>query len=168
MRRLLSVPMAAVLCLVGASAALAAPPSHEMTTTPPLEFAAGEMCDFAILLDATTERSKSTTFAEGPDGSTRLLTRGIATNTVTNLDTGDSLTFSSGYRIAVVFHADGSIVADGTGGLFAYYFDGDPSDLGPGLHVVDGHAHEEYAPDGSLVAATFSGHSQNMCEALAG
>ena len=75
--------------------------------------------------------------------------------------------FKSGYRISIVFEADGTIEVDGTGGLFAFYFEGDVSDLGPGLHSVSGHAHESYAADGTFLSATFSGHSTNLCETMA-
>jgi hypothetical protein len=150
-----------------ASSALAAPPVHEVTTSPPIEFAAGEMCSFAIVLNTTAEHSKTTTFSPAPDGSQRIVTRGVATNVATNLDTGDTWTRTAGYRISVVIGADGSIEADGTGGLYGLYFDGDPSELGPGIHSVSGHIHESYGSDGSFLGATFDGTSLNLCEALA-
>lgn len=167
MRRILSLPIAAMLCLMAATSALAAPPAHELIVSPPLEFGAGEMCAFPILLEATAERSKQTTFAVGPDGSQRLVTRGWATNRVTNLESGQSRTFMGGYRISIVFASDGSIEVDGTGVLFAFYFEGDASDLAPGMHAVNGHAHESYAADGTFLSATFTGHSTNLCETMA-
>jgi hypothetical protein len=166
-RRFLFLPLAGVLTLVAASSALAAPPTHETVVSPPLEFAAGEMCSFAILLETTTENSKGSTFAVAPDGGQRVVTRGVATNTATNLDTGESITRVGGYRISVLFAADGSVEADGTGALYAYYFSGDPSELGAGLHAVNGHVHESYGADGTFLGATFDGSSYDLCEVLA-
>src|SRR5688500_2209435 len=100
MRRFLSVPLAAILCLAAASAASAGTPVHELIVSPPLEFGAGEMCDFPLLIETTSEHSKVTTFGPGPDGSQRIVTRGVATNLATNLDTGETLTGRGGYRIS--------------------------------------------------------------------
>lgn len=167
MRRFVSLPLAAVLCLVAVSAASAAPPTHERTVAPPIEFAAGEMCDFPLLVETTFENSKSTTFAVGDDGSQRILTRGVATGVATNLDTGETLDQVGGYRISIVIAADGSVEADGTGVLYAYYFAGDPATLGPGFHAINGHVHESYAADGTLLGSTFRGKALDLCEALA-
>lgn len=167
MRRILTLPLAGILALLAASSALAAPPTHERIVSPPAEYAAGELCSFAILLETVSENSKQTTFALGPNGSQRIVTRGVATTVITNLDTGETLTRKGGYRISVMIAADGSAEVDGTGALIAFYFVGDVSDLGPGLHSVNGHARESYAPDGTFLGATFKGTSVNLCEALA-
>jgi hypothetical protein len=84
-----------------------------------------------------------------------------------NVDTGETLRFAGGFRISIVFNADGSIDADGTGSLFAYYFPGDPSEIGTGWHHISGHLVEHYASDGTYLGNEFSGSSQNLCEALA-
>jgi hypothetical protein len=167
MHRLLSVPLAAVLCLAAASAALAAPPTHVRIVSPPLQFGAGEMCAFPILLETISENSNVSTFAPAPDGSRRIVTRGVATDVATNLLTGESITRTGGYRISVRIAADGSVEADGTGALYAYYFAGDPGELGAGLHAIDGHVRESYAPDGTFLGGTFDGSSSDLCDVLA-
>ena len=167
MRRILTLPVAVILAVGAASSVVAAPPTHESVPSEPLEFAAGEMCSFAIRLEVTATQAKSTTFAPGPNGDQRTVSRGVTTNRATNLDTGETWTRTAGSRISVVASADGSLEFDGTGGLYAFYFVGDQSDLGPGLHSVSGHVHESYGPDGSFLGATFRGTSVDLCEVLA-
>ena len=167
MRRLLSVPLAAVVCLLASSVALAAPPAHERVATLPIEFAAGDMCAFPLRVAVTDEVSTTTTFAAARDGSQRILTRGVATNVATNMATGETLERTGGYRILITIAPDGSAVAHGTGALYAYYFVGDPGPLGPGFHAINGSVRERYGADGTLLSSTFSGSSFDLCEALA-
>lgn len=168
MRRISALILAvAAVLMAGAAPALAAPPLHEALDLQPLEFAAGDMCAFAIRIETTGGNIRQTTFAPTKDGSVRLVQRGLATSKVTNLDSGESRTFGGGSRVTITFRADGSVDAWGSGILFAFYFAGDVGDLGPGMHFVTGRVTERYGPDGSLTDATFSGRSENLCEVLA-
>ena len=78
-----------------------------------------------------------------------------------------SITRTGGYRISVRIAANGSAEADGTGGLYAYDFAGDPGELGAGLPAINGHVHESYAADGTFLGNTFDGTSYDLCDALA-
>jgi hypothetical protein len=168
MRRISALILAATSVLIlGGAPALAAPPLHEPLDLPPLEFAAGDICDFPILLETTGGNIRQTTFAATKDGSVRVLQRGFAMSEVTNLASGESLTFGGGSRITIMFRADGSVEAWGSGKLFAFYFAGDVGDLGPGVHSVTGRVTERYGTDGSLTDATFSGRAENLCDVLA-
>ena len=73
---------------------------------------------------------------------------------------------AGGSAIEYRFAADGSIIAIGTGLLFAWYLPGDDSQLGPGLFLVNGRVREVYDTDGNFVSATFSGKAIDVCEAL--
>jgi hypothetical protein len=169
MRRISALVLAIMsMLVVGVGPALAAPPVHVPLDLPPLEFAAGDMCTFPILLDLTDDRIREMTFAPTGDGTVRVVQRGSGLNIATNLWTGETLSFAGGSIVTILFRADGSIDAWGAGSLFAFSFEGDASDLVRGMHSIRGRAVEHYAPDGSLVNATFSGRSTNMCEVLAG
>jgi hypothetical protein len=161
--------LALLAALVTAPAGLAAPPSHAATPLPPdLEFAPGEACAHGILVRTWWMRIRSSEFPALPDGTVRLKDRGAARSTVTDLETGASVEAKGGSRLAFRNLPDGTLVVDGTGSLLVWYFEGDPSELAPGVYLVNGHARETYAPDGTLVGATFDGRARNLCEMLGG
>ena len=161
--------LALVAALASAPAGLAAPPSHAPTPLPPdLEFAPGEACEHGILVHTWWMRTRSSEFAALPDGTVRLADRGAARSTVTDLQTGATIEARGGSRLAFRLLPDGTTVVDGTGALLVWYFPGDPSELAPGVYLVNGHAQETYAPDGTLVGATFDGRARNLCELLGG
>ena len=103
------------------------------------------------------------------DGSLLSFRDGIAKHWVAAMATIETTAAGAQERVrdSIAFRADGSVDAWGSGILFAYYIQGDPGELGPGLHLVTGRVTEHYAPDGSLVRATVSGRSVNLCEVLA-
>ena len=167
MSRFVRSAVVALLLLGGvAPAAAAARPVHVYETAPTLEFAAGEVCDFPVSVEAL-DADKVTIFAPGPDGTVRIHSSGIGRNRIANLTTGASSTYQGGFSVNIRIEADGSIVFDGSGDLTAFYFPGDNSELGPGLFEVHGHLVERYAPDGSLIAATYSGQARNLCDVVA-
>ena len=168
MRRLAaSITFASMLMGVLAPAALAAPPAHEPAPDlPPLSFAAGEVCADPITLEITDYTAKSTTFAPARDGSIRILERGWAENEVRNDATGESVMSAGGYMTSIVIDADGAVHVRGTGAHFAWYFEGDVSDLAPGFWGIWGHATEDYAGDGTFLFATFSGRAIDFCAAV--
>ena len=84
---------------------------------------------------------------------------------VTNDATGETATTSGGYMTWIVIDADGAVHVTGTGAHFAWYFEGDVSDLAPGFWGIRGHATEEYAADGTFLSATFAGRATDFCAA---
>jgi hypothetical protein len=170
MRRALVVSISVMLLTVAsASAALAGKPEHSRPgVAPPVEFAAGDICDFAVTLTSTEDRGTASIW-ELDDGTVRILIRGYASGTAANTDDGLSITHAGGYRIEVVIHPDGSADVSGSGTLFAWYFPGDAIEgLSTGVFAVRGHGTEQYAADGSLVSAKFyGGHVVDLCDALA-
>lgn len=168
-RRRMAAVVTAVLTLsmIAAPSALAAPPEHAMTVSTPIEFPAGDVCDDAVRFENTTLRGKDTVFAPAPSGRQRIVSRGSGVSLVTNLETGATYEFRGGVQITFTFAADGSLRADAHGSDFiAWYYEGDQSDLDPGLYQVSGHLTEWYDPQGALTGATYSGRVTNLCEAV--
>jgi hypothetical protein len=148
--------------------ALATAPTTTPTVAPPVSFAAGTLCDDAILFENVTVKGHDSLFAPGPHGDQRFLGRGFGSSIVTDLDSGNTLSFKGGVRITAVFAPDGSYRVDGSGtDILAWYFPGDDSELGSGIFHVTGHITEWYAADGTFIRATASGASVNVCDALA-
>lgn len=159
---------ALILTIATAGPAAAAKPFHEnLGPQPPIDLAAGEVCDFAVTLDTPVDTSKTSVW-EHDDGTLRILTRGFASGTATNTEDDITYTHSGGFRIEVVVHPDGSADVSASGTFFAWYFEGDPIvGLPEGLFAINGHGTESYAADGSPVSARFlGGHAVDLCEAL--
>ena len=153
------------LSMVAVPTAFAAPPQHQPTVAPPIEFVAGEVCTDAIKFENTALRGKDTAFAPSPDGSERVLSRGYGASVVTDLATGATYSFRGGVQLTFVFAADGSTRVDAHGRDFiAWYYEGDDSELGPGLYQVSGTATEWYAADGSFIRATYTGVVTDLCQ----
>jgi hypothetical protein len=164
MRRIPIIGLVLAAALAAAPAALAAPPEHAPMASGPIEFVAGEVCDDAILFETPVLRGMDTAFAPGPGGTSTYISRGSAVSLVTNLRTDETHQFVGGVRIAYRFHADGSTRVDASGtGFIAWYYDGDDSELGPGLFHVSGHVTEWYAPDGTFIRAEHTGIAEDLC-----
>ncbi len=162
-----SIAAAGLLAALLVPTATAAPPVHErVSDAPPLSFAAGEVCADPVTLSTTQLNSRVTTFAPAMDGSQRVLDRGSARSLVTNDATGATFAWSGGYATSTTTAANGSIHVSGTGTLFAWYVEGDVSDLAPGLWAVRGIATEDYAADGTFLFATFRGRAVDACAAV--
>jgi hypothetical protein len=158
---------AVVLVALIAGPSLAAPPTHEYAPAGPIEFGAGELCDFPLRLSTVVDRGKTTTFAPGTDGSQRVETRGFASSLLENLDTGKQVTYAGGYRLSFRIAADGSVRADGTGQITAFYLEGDVTELGAGIWSVEGHVTEHYDATGTFLFATFDGRATDLCALIA-
>jgi hypothetical protein len=157
---------AALLTIALAAPAAAVKPDHfRPGVAPPLEIVG--VCDFAITLSSTVDRSKISVW-EYQDGTVRVLHRGYANGFATT-DDGTSYTHSGGFRANLVFHPDGSLEVDVSGNLFAWYYAGDPIiGLSEGVFAVSGRGSESYAADGSLISARlYGGNSVDLCAALA-
>ena len=158
---------AMVLTIAVAGPAGAAQPFHERPgPQPPINLAAGDVCDFAVTLTSTVDTSKTSVW-EHEDGTVRILSRGYASGNVTNDEDGLAYTHGGGYRIDVVVHPDGSADVH-AGNFFAWYFAGDAIvGLSQGIFAISGHGSESYAADGSLLGARFhGGNAVDLCEAL--
>ena len=168
-RALLMVVTLVMLTVVSAGSVAAAKPDHSRPgAAPPLEFAAGEICDFALTLSTTEDRGKTSVW-ELEDGTIRILMRGYAEGFATNTDDDISLRHAGGYRIEVTINPDSSADVSVSGVLFGWYFPGENiQGLSAGVFAVRGHGTEHYAADGSFVSGRFyGGRVVDLCEALA-
>ncbi len=166
-RLTLAIGLGAIAAIALPAAVLAAPPQHTRVDRPPLELPA-EVCGFPVELSNPTNRVLDTTYAPHRDGSSIFRERGMAASRATNLDTGATLDRNGGSALAYDFAADGSVVVQATGLVFAWYLPGDESTLGAGLWLVNGRVVETYAADGSFISGTFSGTAIDACAAISG
>jgi hypothetical protein len=164
--RAIGIGVLAAVALPGA--VLAAPPVRTPAEAVDTVLAPGEVCEDGIVLSNPGFRAWDWTFAAHRDGSVRFKEAGRAPSLATDTTTGKSIFRRGGSTITFTVAADGSLVADATGLNFAWYLPGDDSELGAGLFLVDGHAQEHYAADGTFLYATFDGHATDVCAALAG
>ena len=167
-RAIRAIGIGVVAAVALPAAVLAAPPVHTPAEDVVIVFAPGDICDDGIVLTNPGFKAHDTAFAPHPDGSVRFSDRGRTPSLATDTTTGKTLFRRGGSSIVITTAGDGSIVADATGLIFAWYLPGDDSELGAGLFLVNGHAQERYAPDGTFLSATFDGRATNVCEALAG
>jgi hypothetical protein len=158
--------IASLALLVAAPAALAAPPQHAPAEPPDLVLPGGDFCEHDIVLSTASHGLRDTAFAPLPDGTERVIERGVASTSATDATTGAVLDTKGGSSLVFRFAADGSLVVAGTGWIFVWYLPGDDSDLGPGLFLVHGRATETYDTEGAFVNATFTGTAIDVCEAL--
>jgi hypothetical protein len=156
-----------LIAVLAPGAVNAAPPAHEsVSDAPPLSFGAGEICADPVTLSTVALTSRVTAFAPAKDGSSRFLDRGFAHSRLTNDATGATFDWTGGYGTSITTAADGSVHVAATGTHFAWYLEGDDSDLPPGMWAIRGLATEDYAADGTFLFATFRGHAVDACAAV--
>lgn len=131
------------------------------------EFAAGEVCVFALRLEDWT-RSKERTYVD-KHGQEKTVVIGKTRTRVTNLDTGRSLWVKYASRLVYWEPGDGTFRLRSTGRQLFYFLDGDqnPKGEGPGLFLVSGRAKETLDLE-TLVVTKFSyrGHARDICARL--
>ena len=111
MRRICSLMLAAALVLVSAQTVLAAKPDREPLELPPtLEFAAGEACDFPVLVEFLANRGKTLTFYDDAGNAIRQIGTGTLKIRVSNLadESVVPLDLNISGPIHTTLHPDGS------------------------------------------------------------
>lgn len=164
LRILVVACVAAVALCVGASAALADPPTRDPIPSDPIAFPAGLVCPFPILLEVTFNRQTQITFSSG-----RMLIVGPFKTRITNEDTDESVDLNVPGPIRVEQNPDGTWHVIGTGTTLFYFF---PGDLGPGqpgaLLYGTGLTEETISADFSTILSyRHVGTTENLCETLA-
>ena len=163
-KRLIAVGAVLAFGLLGASSAFAAKPTHETSTSPPVEFPAGFVCEFPIQVSAQT--SNVTTFFDRQGNPVRILITHFSPVTVTNADTGKSITVPHGAAFHSFPNPDGSQTLITTGHALVAAF---PTDVGgPSLTLYSGRVVQTLTANFDLTAITTSGKSVDMCAALSG
>jgi hypothetical protein len=164
MRPSLSLLFAAALVLVSAQAVLAAKPDRAPLELPPsLEFAAGEACEFPLLVEFLANRGKTLTFYDNEGNAIRQIGTGALKIRVTNLadDSVAPLEFNISGPIHITLHPEGSatLVFGGRGiSLFP-----------PGTFVLTaGRSVVELDAEGEVISVTNIGFEEDLCVALAG
>jgi hypothetical protein len=157
MPRLLAPLLAAVLLLMPA-AVLAAKPDRQPSTLPPeLDFAAGELCPFAVHVEFFVNRQVDTYFFDRNGGLVRVITTGALRARLTTPDNPErSLEFNISGPVHQTFHADGSFTVI-LGGRSASTFP-------PGsLSLVRGRSIIEFDASGNFVSVTNIGNVTDVC-----
>ena len=164
MRRSLSIILAivAILGVAGpASASSGAPPDSV------LDFAAGEVCPFALRLeDWSTDRTWTVT---GRDGVERTVSVGHTRTRVTDLDRGRSVSVDYASVLTYWEPGDGTFRLQMTGSQLFYFLDGDqnPRGDGPGLFLVIGSASETLdLTTGVVTSFQQHGLARDLCARL--
>jgi hypothetical protein len=164
MRRVFCLLFAAALVLVSAQAVLAAKPDRVPLELPPsLELAAGEACEFPLLVEFLANRGKTLTFHDNEGNAIRQIGTGTLKIRVTNLadESVAPLELNISGPIHITLHPDGSatLVFGGRGiSLFP-----------PGTFVLTaGRSVVELDAEGEVISVTNMGIEEDLCVALAG
>ena len=164
MRRVFCPLFAAALVLVSAQAVLAAKPDRAPLELPPsLELAAGEACEFPLLVEFLANNGKTLTFFDNDGNALRQIGTGTLKIRVTNLadESVAPLELNISGPIHITLHPDGSatLVFGGRGiSLFP-----------PGTFVLTaGRSVVELDAEGEVISVTNMGIEEDLCVALAG
>jgi hypothetical protein len=143
----------ALVVLIAATAALAAPPTREPLVLE--DFVAENVCSFPVLIEATANKEFVTFFEDG-----RILVTGKLFARLTNVETGESLELNISGPVTVT----DTEVLRGRGLLILF-----PEDAGgPGLVLTSGRVVLIRGEDGFIANASITGRSVDVCAALAG
>lgn len=113
-----SVVLAAALAAVLAAPALGAKPSREPLELPPsIDFAAGEVCPFAVTVDFLANNGKTMTFFDEDGEPIRAIGTGTLKIRVTNTSDPDEpvVDLNISGPVHTEFHADGSTTLSNAG-----------------------------------------------------
>ncbi len=159
-----SIVLAATLVAVLAAPALAAKPSREPLELPPsIDFAAGEICPFAVTVDFLENRGKTVTFFDKAGEPVRSIGTGTLKVTFTNTTHADepSVTLNISGPVHTWYHADGSSTVVYGGRSISLY--------PPGSSVLTaGRAIVELDAAGNFVSVTNVGMAVDICALIAG
>ena len=167
MRRALAMVMALGLLASAALPVLAGGKPEWVANEPadPLEFAAGEVCDFDLRIADAVNTGHTITFPES-NGSQRVLGGGHLVTTVTNLESNEAVTLNISGPGKLVFRGD-LLSLTGGGPWLIYLFPGDVG--GAGLWFTRGAvALDIDLVSGAVVSLSLPRNSIDVCELLGG
>jgi hypothetical protein len=147
-----------------AGGALAAAPER-FTFEPFVQsFTAGQVCEFRVRWDSDVIHATTIVFPVNRAGDQVVRSVGEIRTTITNVDSGKSVTVGGGIRQDLVFHSDGTINAIIDGTVVAGYF---PTDLGgPAMWLFRGHMNDTLDSSFTLSRHEFHGIQQDLCAVL--
>jgi hypothetical protein len=164
MRRVFGLLFAAALVLVSAQAVLAAKPDKAPLELPPsLELAAGEACEFPLLVEFLANRGKTLTFNDSEGNAVRQIGTGTLKIRVSNLadESVAPLELNISGPLHTTLHSDGSATLV-FGGRGISLFPAGTFVLTAGRSIV------ELDAEGEVISVTNLGFEEDLCVALAG
>jgi hypothetical protein len=166
-RRLLA-PLALASVLV---ASLVAPAAAARPTREPYPFPeegillpAGDVCDFEVLLEAVVNQEYLIVFPADEEGRQRSIVSGRLVERVTNVATGESLTYNVSGPGIFWANPDGTTDMQMHGRNMLWFFKGERH--GPGLYVTTGLVRQTLEADGTIPNAEIRGRMIDVCAAL--
>jgi hypothetical protein len=166
--RILLAVVTAVLALFAlAGTAYAEPP---LVPQPSIKLAAANpsgkgYCPFPVRIDQSSGQTITT--STGPNGETIYKFTGSAVATVTNLKTGEQLTYNISGPGTVVVNPDGSFSGDAGGANLLYTTVANSYPGVPQLAYTTGHVQFTVDASGKTTSYSLSGSSTDVCAALA-
>jgi hypothetical protein len=152
-----SVLIAALVVAPGAHAAK--PVVERFTEDEPVQFDAGDVCAFPILIDPDVQL-KFTTFSNG-----RTMTNGSGTDEVTNTLTGESVSLHVAGSTVNTELPSGDFQSTARGQIPLFYLAGDVG--GPGLFLTKGRVVDIFdATTGAIASTRVSGQRTDICALL--
>lgn len=157
-----SVLTLALLALVVAPVAAAGPERSKISAWT-VDFPSGTLCEFAVRWDFPADGTQLV-FPVRSNGDQLVRAVGRLRGTITNVDDDRSFTLRGGYRLDLLFHADGTIDVVGSGSIVAGYF---PTDVGgPSMWFFRGRFHDVVDATFTATAHSFRGNATDLCAAL--
>ena len=152
----------ALLALIVSPVAAAGPERSKIPAWT-VDFPSGTLCEFAVRWDFPADGTELV-FPVRPNGDQLVRSVGRLRGTITNLDADRSVTVRGGYRLDLLFHANGTIDVVGSGTIVAGYF---PTDAGgPSMWFFRGRFHDEVDATFTATAHSFRGSATDLCAAL--
>ena len=149
--------MVAALLAITAPATFAGKPATEPEDYPDqITFAAGDACEFPVVVDFLANKEKVKTFSS--NGWDRSFISGLLVVRLTNPENGSSNVFNISGPGPTIVHADGSSTV---------YFYGTSVVFGPGFMLAtSGPAWQDYAADGTLTGTHTPHRTLDVCALL--
>jgi len=164
-QRVLSVLGVLLLALAVAAPATASQrPERFPSESGPADFPAGSTCSFAVRWQPLEDHSTIAVFPVQPNGDQVTRITGRYVNRVINLDTGAFEDYVANARLDIVSHADGTFDIHAKGPVLAAYGSADLT--GPGMFYFVGNLHDELDENFTVLAHSFSGTAEDICETL--
>ncbi len=157
--------LAVALLAMSAGGVAAGKPDKEPLDAPPVEFAAGEVCDFPLLIEFTANKEQLKTFFDRDGNIVRELITGKLRTLITNLTTMETFAANVSGPLKLIPNADGTLTLLGGGPSLLFFF---PTDVtGAGLWLTKGRVRLEFDADFNVYEAALPHNVTDVCELLA-
>jgi hypothetical protein len=160
-RPLISSTILAALILGAALPARAVPPIHFPFPTSDI-LITGD-CDFDIQTHVTMDKARSTVFFDRDGNVVRQNVTGVLKETVTNVETGETMSLNLSGHATFYFNEDGSIDLVGEGQWLLFNIANRPGET----LFTQGHFTAVIEPNGALLITDPAPRETNLCETLA-